>query len=287
MRRVFYILLLFLFCNIFSQKLTVFNNNEAIINVLYETNLVTLKKGETKIIRGDFKKVIIKEGKDFVQIVPIFLLSDEDLILTFDKNNFIKFKGSKGDLHNFIVNEQHSIFYSNIIKYQEFYYKSNVQEVKNLSELVLSNYLNKVKVLNASPLGVNDDRYKKIKKYVINDWLYSIFLFITGNKKLDNQSKELLSYYFNNYMKNDINAYSCEFDSDYNVLSSIARYKDQLKIILPEYDIRVKSQDDSVNQYLPVNCQKFYFIKKYNYFNHINSPEQEFYKNVLKEKFND
>lgn len=285
-RRIFYILLLFLFNNIFGQRLTIVNKSEGVINVLYEANLIVLNKEDSKIIKGDFKKVTIKKGKDFVQSIPFFLSSDEDLLLTFEENNFIKFKGSKDDLHNFIVNEQHSIFYGNLIKYQDSYYKNNIQEVKNLSELVLSNYLNKVKLLNASPLGVNDERYKKIKKYVVNDWLNSIFLFITGNKKLDSQAKELLLYYFNNYIKDNIDVYSCEFDSDYNVLSSIARYRDQLKIDLPEYKIRVESEEDNINRYLPVNCQKFYFLKKYNYFNHINNPEQDVYKNILKEKFN-
>ncbi|WP_288460012.1 hypothetical protein [uncultured Chryseobacterium sp.] len=286
MRRVFYILLLFLFSNIFGQRLTIVNKSEGVINILYEAKLIVLNKEESKIIKGDFKKITIKKGKDFVQSIPFFLSLDEDLLLTFEENNFIKFKGSKDDLHNFIVNEQHSIFYGNLIKYQDSYYKNNIQEVKNLSELVLSNYLNKVKLLNASPLGVNDERYKKIKKYVVNDWLNSIFLFITGNKKLDSQAKELLLYYFNNYIKDNIDVYSCEFDSDYNVLSSIARYRDQLKINLPEYNIRVESEEDNINRYLPVNCQKFYFLKKYNYFNHINSPEQDVYKNILKEKFN-
>jgi hypothetical protein len=69
-------------------------------------------------------------------------------------------------------------------------------------------------------------------------------------------------------------------------LSSIARYRDQLKINLSEYKIRVESEEDNINRYLPVNCQKFYFLKKYNYFSHINSPEQDVYKNILKEKFN-
>ena len=199
MRRVFYILLLFLFSNIFGQRLTIVNKSEGVINILYEAKLIVLNKEESKIIKGDFKKITIKKGKDFVQSIPFFLSLDEDLLLTFEENNFIKFKGSKDDLHNFIVNEQHPIFYGNVIKYQDSYYKNNIQEVKNLSELVLSNYLNKVKLLNASPLGVNDERYKKIKKYVVNDWLNSIFLFITGNKKLDSQAKELLLYYFNNY----------------------------------------------------------------------------------------
>ncbi len=289
-KRVLSILLLFLLTTIYGQQITIDNKNDFILEISSKDQIIKLNKGEKKEFSANgitYLNVIYKNGKNLVKYIPIFLAPDESLeMLIFDNSRPIEFKGDNAALHNLIVNQQHYILYKNIAQYQNIYIKKNTRELINSTELVLADYFSKVKSsLNFTKIMRGSSQYIEIENYITTSWLSSLFFFITGEKILDNQSKELILYYFNKYIKKDIDRYKCEYDGQYNVINELAKYNKQLGIMLPRYDIKVSSGDDLINQYLPESCQKFYFIHKYNYYHHLDSPEQYFYKNILKEKF--
>jgi hypothetical protein len=289
-KRILSIFLLFLFLNIFSQQIYVDNKNNFPVEIRYKNHNIILNGGEKKIISDkeiNYLTIEYNNGNNISKYIPLFLNSNESLKISIDNyDKEVEFKGNRDALHNLIINQQHYILYKNVVRYQDIYKKKNTKELINFSELVLVDYLDKIKSLNTSPLGKEDETYKRIEKYVINDWVASLYLFLTGKKTLDLQSKELILYYYNRYIKKDIENYSCEYKVQYNIISELARYINQINITLPKYTIIESTEDNSINQYLPKSCQRYYFINNFNYFNHINSQKKEYYKNVLKEKFN-
>lgn len=292
-KRVLIILLLFLFFKAFSQNIFIGNKSNFPIKITYKNHIVKLNEGEKKIIIDkeiSYLNIEYDSGQKLInKYVPILLNSNESLDMNIINSNdqTIEFKGDKAELHNLVVNQQHYILYKNVGNYQDILNKNtNDKQMINFSEFVLADYLIKIKNLNASPLGTEDKTYKRIEEYVINDWVTSLYLVITGKRTLDLQRKELILYYYKKYIEKHIQNYNCEYKVQYDIISYLIPYINQLGISLPKYEVKVSSEEDSINQYLPHNCQRFYFLKKYNYFNHINSQEQEFYKNILKEKFN-
>lgn len=291
-KRILITLLLFLFLRVFSQQITIVNNNSVSLHIKYKTNSIKLNSKEKKTILNteiNYLTIEYDNGKNESQLIPIFLNPDESLTLNVGNDRSITFKGDKDSLHNLIVNQQHYILYKEIGKYQNIYStKKNTQELINYSELVLINYLDKIKALHTSANPNKEDKaYERIQKYAINDWIASLYLILTGTKKLDLQTKELILYYYNKYIRKDVDNYNCTYKIQYDIMSDLAKYINQINISLPKYPIIESTQDDVINQYLPKSCKKYYFINNYNYLLHINSPKKEYYKTVLKEKFKD
>lgn len=291
-KRILGILLLFVFLNAFGQKLLIDNKNDFALEIIYKNQKIKLNGREKKTISDkdiNYLNIEYDNGKNIIsRYVPLFLDSDESLNITIVDNydKTIEFKGDKDALHNLIVNQQHYILYKNIVKYQNIYTKKNTKELINFSELILSDYLDKIKSLDTSTSGKDDETYKRMEKYATNDWVASLYLFLTGSKTLDLQTKELILYYYNKYVKKDIENYTCEYRVQYNIINELAKYINQLNISLPKYTVIENTENNLINQYLPKSCQQYYFTISYNYFDHINSPKKDYYKNVLKEKFN-
>ncbi len=290
-KRITSILLLFLFSTALSQKISVENKSDFPIDIQYNNRKIHLTPGKKNIISEkeiNFLKIKLDNKNKSNLFIPVFLTNDESLELIIQSDNKpLEFKGDKDLLHNYIVNQQHSILYKNVVKYQEIYNKNKNQELINFSELILAEYLNKIKSLNNSPLGTKDEQYKRIEKYVVNDWLSSLYLILTGNKNLSIQSKELVLYYYNKYLQKDIERYNCDYRPQYEIMSILAKYSSQLNIILPKYAITEHTEDDAVNQYLPKKCQAYYFKIQLKYYDAVNSQKKKYYEKVLKEKFND
>jgi hypothetical protein len=291
-KRIYFVLLLLLYSTLLSQQITIENKNNFAVEIAYKNQKVILKGGESKTISDRDIAYLYLQNSNKKNMethrVPIFLHFKDSLKITIDDfNKPIEFKGKNESLHNIIVNQQHYILYKHIAKYQDILYnKRNTRELINFSELVLRDYFNKInKSFNAS-LDKDSEIYKRMEKYVINDWLASVYLFLTGGKTLDLRSRELILYYYNKYIKKGIEHYNCEYKVEYNIISDLAKWINQMNINLPKYPIIENTKDDSINQYLPQSCQKYYFINYFNYYDHINSPQKEYYKKILKEKFN-
>lgn len=286
------VLLLFLFSTTFSQKIIVENKNGFPIEIRCKNHKIHLKSGEKKSIPPEkeinFLKVRFDNKNKSNLNIPLFLAANESVQLIIEGDNKpVEFRGDKDSLHSYIANQQHYILYRNVIKYQEIYNKNKNRELINFSELVLNDYLNKIKSLNSSPLGTKDERYIRIEKYVVNDWISSLYLILTGSKNLSFQSKELILYYYNKYIQKDSEDYNCEYHQQYDIMSTLAKYSNQLNITLPKYAITEHTEDDAVNQYLPEKCQEYYFKIQLKYYDALNSPKKEYYEKVLKEKFKD
>jgi hypothetical protein len=290
-KKILFIVLLFLFYTAFSQKIAVENKSSFAIDIQYNNRKIHLTPGNKNIISEkeiNYLKVRFDNKNKSNLFIPVFLTNDESLELIIQSDNKpVEFKGDKGLLHNYIVNQQHSILYKNVFKYQEIYNKNKNQELINFSELILAEYLNKIKSLNNSPLGTKDERYQRIEKYVVNDWISSLYLILTGNKNLSIRSKELVLYYYNKYLQKDIQQYNCDYRPQYEVMSVLAKYSNQLNITLPKYAITEHTENDAVNQYLPKKCQAYYFKIQLKYYDAVNSEKKKYYEKVLKEKFND
>ncbi|WP_312902733.1 hypothetical protein [Chryseobacterium taichungense] len=289
-KRVLSTLLLFSFINVFTQQISIINKNKSNIEVGNNKDIFLVSPGQTKNISSkDINGLTVNytSGNNLItKFIPLFLDVNQSLTIIFSENSAksIEFKGDHDVLEDLIVNQQHYILYKNIVKYQDIYYKMNSNsEFINFSEIVLFDYLNKIKKLNNTYTGNNEIRYKIIENYVINDWVASLFMVFTGAKSLDNKSKDLTLYYYNKYIKKGFE--ECEYKEKYSIISELAKYINQLKIDLQKYPIIVNTDDDSVNQYLPKSCQKYYFINSYLYYNHMNNPKKDYYKNILKEKF--
>ncbi|WPO83567.1 hypothetical protein SD427_04320 [Chryseobacterium sp. JJR-5R] len=292
-KRILSILLLFLFFKIFSQRISVENKHIYPLEIRYKNQVLKLGKGEKKVFADkeiDFLNIEFDNGRKIIsKDIPILLNPNESLNINVlnSIDQTLEFKGDKAPLHNLVINQQHYILYKNIGNYQDILSKNtNTQQLISYFEFVLADYLTKIKTLNASPTGTEDKIYRRAEKYAINDWVASLYLILTGQKTLDLQKKELILYYYNKYIKKDFPNYHCGYKVQYNIIRDLIPYTHQLNINFPEYSVIENTDEDRIIQHLPESCQRFYFKNNYNYFYEINSPKKEYYKGVLKEKFN-
>lgn len=284
--RILIILLFSCFCS--AQKIIVDNKSGFPIEIGYLQNSSIINSNEKKIFQEKFEITevgVLKNNKTDSKInIPLFLSPKETLTISVNKNN-IDFNGDKDSLHAYIYNKLRSDLFMNIGDYQKNYQKGNANVVIRLSEINKNNILNKIRKFN-SFISENDDVYfKKIEKYITKQWLYSVFINI-DNKNIGNTERQILQYYFNNYIKKDINTYSCNSYWDYDIIRRYSKHSKELGISLPKYDIVEPSEEDSVNMFLPKSCQEMFFKSQYNYLNHKKDPQAENYRKILKEKFN-
>lgn len=271
-------------CFYSAQNLSIVNKSNFPIEIIYDSNKETLQsKIEKKINIGNNVSditLIIKNGSETKKNIPIFLDIDESLEISIDENKSIYFKGGRADLHRYIFQNMKTDLYSNVNEYQKKYQQNNVKGLIGQSELHLNKILQKAQQLN-NP--ANKTLSKNVNEYITNYWLFSIFMSI-NNMKLGIVEKELLLFYYNNYIKKDVNNFTCNSYEEYDVFRRYAKYSKELGIDLPKYEIIESSEEDSINQFLHKSCQAFYFKAKFNYLNHKKDPKAEKYKKIL-EKF--
>ncbi|MEY8761313.1 hypothetical protein [Chryseobacterium tongliaoense] len=283
------ILIILLFsCFYPAQKLTIENKNDFPIEVIFFKNQIEIGSHESKTIQEKSEitniDILQSKNKDLKINIPVFLHLKESLTIGNRQNN-IYFKGDRDSLHNYIFKSLTYDLYIRMVDYQKKYQKNDVKGMIGMSEITLDNVLKKIIKLNKSSLEKEDNLYKKIEKSTISFWLFSIFTII-DTKDLGNTEKEIMLYYFNKYIKNEVNDFSCNRYEQYDIMRRYAEHGKELGIFLPKYDIIEKSEDDSVNQFLSKSCQAFYFKGLYNYLNYRKDPKAETYEKILKEKFN-
>ncbi|EJL68395.1 hypothetical protein [Chryseobacterium populi] len=282
------ILIILLFSSFYSaQKITIENKNDFPIEVIFLKKQIEIGSYEKKTIQEKNEitniDIIQNKNKDLKINIPLFLNPQESLIIENNQNN-IYFKGDKDSLHHYIFKSLVSDLFIQMGNYQKNYQKNDVNGMLKTSEITLDNVLKKIAKLNTPPLEKEDYLYKKIEKYTINFWLFSVLTNV-DNENLGNTEKEIMLYYFNKYIKKEVNDFSCSRYEQYDIMRRYAKHKKELNLFLPKYDIVEKSEDDSVNQFLSKSCQAFYFKGLYNYLNHRKDPKAEVYEKILKEKF--
>ncbi|WP_347218143.1 hypothetical protein [Chryseobacterium sp.] len=282
-KRMFFILL-FLFSAIRAQTLTITNNTGHPVIVTNDKKEVTINNRDKKEFT-ETDRIEIKLSDNLVSYINLFLDPTDKLKITLDKNDEVIYSGDKAALHEYLTETLNVDTFSKINTYEQIGQKKNIGELKNVSELLLLDVLKKVQLPNIVISPEDKVSTRKLKNYIKYNWLYTIFS--TLNRRETSFKKEAINYYFKKYIETDIPKLSCTKSLHYSVIEILAKNKSLLLVELPTYPIVEHTDDDNVNQYLPQNCQKEYFQQKYDYLNHIEGHNKEYYKKVLIEKFNE
>ncbi|MEC5172251.1 hypothetical protein [Chryseobacterium nepalense] len=110
------------------------------------------------------------------------------------------------------------------------------------------------------------------------------WFFLVGNT--DGKSlffRNAVNYYFSKYIKADIEFYSCNSLDDflkYNIIETIVKLNSK-EIKLPIYPIVKSTEYDSLNKYLPKNCQQAKLLENYSFNLHKKNPKYKLYKEIL------
>lgn len=282
-KRMFFILL-FLFSALGAQTLTITNNTGTPITVKNGKKEITLYNRDTKEFT-ETDKIKIKTADNQLRYINLFLDPGDKLKITIDKNDKVIYSGDKASLHEYLIETLNADTFSKINNYELIGEKKNGGELKNVSELFLLDVLKKVQLPNIVVSSEDKIATKRLKNYIKYNWLYT--LFSTFDRKERNFKKDIINYYFKKYIEKDIPRFSCTTSLQYSVMETLAKNKSLLSVELPTYPIVEHTDNDNINQYLPQNCQKQYFQQKYNYLEQTNGHNKEYYKKVLREKFNE
>ncbi|SFN67441.1 hypothetical protein SAMN05421594_3776 [Chryseobacterium oleae] len=284
-KRIVYILL-FCYSALSSQKLTIINNNLGNVTVKNSNTEAILKDGNKKEFSGIIKRISIKGTRDLDKSLFIYLEPNEKLTITVEKDNAITYMGDQADIHKYLNEKLNVDTYGKMKDYLNISEKKELSSLKINSELFLTEVLKKVNLPNVILSPEDNNSTKKIKNHIKYNWLYTI-LSSVNNLKDKNFTREVIDYYYKKYIHSDITQYTCNSVFPYNVMGILIKNKDIIPDKFPIYPIVEHTDSDNINQYFPANCQKFYFIDKYRYLNHINDPQKNYYEKVLNEKFND
>ncbi len=272
-------------CFYSAQSVSVKNESSSMVEIIYGSKKENLQsKTEKKIDIGNTISDITLIAKNVLEDkknISLFLNKGETLDISIDENKFLSFKGSRADLHKYMYENLKRDLYSNISEYQKKYQQNSTKGFIGQSELQLNKVLQKVQQFN-----IPEDKQlsERINKYITDYWLFSVFISV-NNMKLGAVEKELLLFYYNNYIKKNINSFTCNSYEEYDVIRRYAKYSKELGIDLRKYNIIEACEEDTINQFMPKSCQAFYFKAKYNFLSHKKDPKAENYKKILVEKF--
>lgn len=283
-KRITFGILLFYFITIQSQKLTVINKTGDPLSVNDGGQETKINASHKK----DFSEIIavsISNSNHLKRSIELFLEPTEKLTVTVEKDDKVTYSGDKASLHEYLNDQLNVDTFGKINVYEQIGEKKNIGELKNVSELHLVEVLKKVKLSNLLLSPEDKVSIKKLKTHIKYNWLYTVFFTFSRRDKAFRT--EAINYYYKKYIETDIARYNCNNAFQYSAIETLAKNQELLKTKLPLYPIVEHTEDDNVNQYLPQSCQKQYFRQKYNYLEHINGHNKEYYKKILAEKFND
>ncbi|PQA91574.1 hypothetical protein B0A69_17380 [Chryseobacterium shigense] len=282
---IFYILF-FCFSVFSAQKITIVNNTTESFTVQNGQKEVIIKDGDKKEFSNIASRISVIATKNLNRSIIIFLEPTEKLTITIKPGNTIFYTGDQAEINEYLNEKLNVETFGKMKDYLSSISKKNVAELKNTSEIFLSGILKKLK-LSAVVVSPEDKAStKKIKNHIKYNWLYTL-LSTVSTQKDKTFTQQAIHYYYKKYIESDITQYSCSSIYQYNVIEIVAKNKELLPTDFPTYPIVSPTDSDNINQYLPKNCQKFYFQKKYDYLEHINDPGQDYYKKVLTEKFSE
>ncbi|WP_336962459.1 hypothetical protein [Chryseobacterium contaminans] len=272
--RMFFILV-FLFSGVKAQTLTITNNAGNPIIIKSSKKEVTLNNRDKKEFT-ETDKISITIPNDLNQNINLFLEPTEKLNITVEKSNKFVYTGDRAKLHEYLNEKLNTDTFGKINTYEQISQKKNHGELEKVSELLLVNVLNKTGLSNIVVSSEDKISIRRLKNYIKYNWLYTIFP--TLDRRETSFKKEAINYYFKKYIEKDIPKFSCTTTFHYSIIEILTKNKSLLPTELPTYSIVEHTDDDNLNKYLPQNCQKQYFQEKYNYLEHINGYNKEYYK---------
>lgn len=284
-KRIVFILLLY-YSALSSQKLTIINNQTESITIKNSKEEVIIKGGNKREFSNVVNRVSINGTQDLDRLLTLYLEPNEKLIITVQKDNKIAYTGDQANVNEYLNEKLNVDTFGKMKDYLKASEKKNLGSLKITSELFLADVLKKVNLSSIVSSSEDSDLTKKIKNHIKYNWLYTVFSAIISLKD-KNFTSQVITYYYKKYIDSDITQYSCNGVFPYNVMVILVKNKDAVPAQFPIYAIVEPTDSDSINQYLPRSCQKFYFLEKYRYLNHINDPKKDYYEKVLNEKFND
>lgn len=278
------ILFFLLFCNLFSaQNISIKNNTFENIYLFIEGEKQTLKANSEKTISIPIEMVVTNNEKVIIRFLN-FLDSDEKLKIILNKNNKVSFLGDKQEVYTYIYDEFAKDCWTKMDFNLNKNKKVNFPQVKIKSEMFLSEVLKKLKLKTLAILKTDTQGTKLLKKTIKYHWINTIYIYIIPEKNPD-----VIQYYYENYLKNDLDDFSCtHYNSfyQYGIINKIKKIKKQLKINLPTYKIVAHTKDDDLNIFLPPTCQRETIKTSYRYNKHIHNDVYKTYKEILINKFN-
>lgn len=277
-------ILLFYFSMANAQKIIFINNTDKFITIKNGTNEIIIKDHKKKELVNVMEEIMLKEIN---RAIYLFLEPTEKLTIVLEKDNKCHYIGDHAKVYEYINGNLNIETFGKLNDYIKAVEKKNFGELNIYSELLLLNILKKINQTSILPSEKDSLAIKKMKSYIKYNWLMTIIsaIEIQNDKGF---TKQALSYYYKKYLEVDIPLYKCWTYYHYRAIEALAKKNDVLQIKLPIYSIieKVNTTRDNIQQFLPKNCQKYYFSNKYNYLDHISSPEKEHYKKILNEKFN-
>lgn len=279
-----FFILVFLFSGVKAQTLTITNNAGNPIIIKSSKKEVTLNNRDKKEFT-ETDKISITIPNDLNQNINLFLEPTEKLNIAVEKGNKFVYTGDRAKLHEYLNEKLNTDTFGKINTYEQISQKKNHGELEKVSELLLVDVLNKTGLSNIVVSSEDKIAIRRLKNYIKYNWLYTIFP--TLDRRETSFKKEEINYYFKKYIEKDIPKFSCTTTFHYSIIEILTKNKSLLPTELPTYPIVEHTDDDNLNKYLPQNCQKQYFQEKYNYLEHINGHNKEYYKKVLREKFNE
>lgn len=284
-KRLLSLLLILIFSFVFGQKISIKNNTLKNIYLFSEGEKQTLKVNSEKTISIPIEMVITDNEKVIIRFLN-FLNPDEKLKIILNENNTVSFFGDKQEIYTYIYGEFRKDCWtkmdSNLTKNKNK--KINFPQLKINSEMFLSEVLKKVKLKTLTILNTDTKGTKLLKKTIKYHWIDAIFIYIIPEKNPD-----VIQYYYEKYLKNDLDHFSCTHYNgfyQYSIIHKIKKIKKQLKTNLPMYKIVAHTKDDDLNIFLPPTCQRETIKSSYRYNKHIHNEVYKTYKEILIHKFN-
>ncbi len=284
-KRIVFILLLY-YTALSSQYVTINNNSDVPVTVKNNEQETIIKSGDKKDFSVLLNRISISGTQDLDRTLTLYLEPSENLILTVKKDNTIKYTGDQAHINEYLNDKLNVATYGKMKDYLKVSEKKDLNPLTINSELFLTEILKKVNLKNIIVTTEDNNSTKKIKNHIKYNWLFTIFSSVI-NIKDKNFTQKAINYYYKKYIESDIKQYTCNDVYEYNVMEILIKNKDIINETFPIYPIVEHTDSDNINQYLPKKCQKYYFIKKYRYMNHINDSQKNYYEKVLNEKFND
>lgn len=279
-------ILLFSFCGLKAQELTLINKTDDLIIVKNEKKEISINSHSKKEF-NEINMISINIADKLLRNINLFLEPTEKLNITIEKDQKFVYTGNQAIIHEYINETLTNKTFGKTNVYYNIEDKKNIEELKITSEMLFADILKKCKLSNILISPDDTDSVKRLKNYIKYQWLYTLFLTFDRSNLDQAFKKEAINYYFKKYIEPDITKYSCDYSLRYLVIKTLAKNKTLLQAELPIYPIVEHTDDDNVNKYLPQSCQKQYFQEKYNYLDHTNGHNKEYYKKVLIEKFNE
>lgn len=288
LRRIISLIFLFIIVIFQSQNLIIYNKDAEDLFVISNNEAIMIKKSNKKEIRNVPSEIIFKDKTGVKLEFQNFLEPDEFLEIFLYDGESVDFKGDKKEIYDYVYYHLNRDSHKKSKEYNRAKETANFKLLRRTSELHLAEIMKNVNLSEIHASNSDTEVIKRLKRVVKYSWLGALLMTANTNKYTDFK-QQMLRYFYENYVKEDIATYSCNGYTSFSqhfFLSELVKARDKLNITLPEYEIFSSSDEDNINIYLPKKCQEFNFVMKYEHLNTRKDSKNLIYKDILVKLFN-